>query len=238
MVYCCHFPEKKYVGKIHVLHTLVKLIWGDLNAYYYPPPGFQVWKFTFFKLCYMTQHPQVEASPRLKKKKKKRVTTLLCKCLGIGTGSSLQIAQSRYHIAHTQAAWALYLSLTLVFTTWLTLLKLEVHLILGSWADVLPHNPSSNPTEHFPPGRDLATRKSWTRFGPELMITTPTHHPQNFHYTGLIPMMPIVCLNFRLFVFVISECHFLSLCLVPRTGSISSRLLLSQGTGRFQNTSP
>ena len=162
----------------------------------------------------------------------------MCKCLGVGTGSSLQIARSRYHIAHTQAASALHLSLTLVFTTWLTLLKLEVHIILGSWDDVLPHNPSSNPTEHFPPGRDLTTRKSWIRFGPELMITTPTHHPQHFHYTGLIPLMPIVCLNLQLFVFVTSERRFLSLCLVPRTGSISSRLFLSQGTGRFQNTSP
>lgn len=65
------FLRKNMLVKIHVLHTLVKLIWGDLNAYFYPPPGFQVSKFTFFKLCYMSQHPKVEASPRLKKKKKK-----------------------------------------------------------------------------------------------------------------------------------------------------------------------
>ena len=130
------FLRKNMLVKIHVLHTLVKLIWGDLNAYFYPPPGFQVSKFTFFKLCYMSQHPKVEASPRLKKKKKKRVTTLLCKCLGIAMGSSLQIVWFRYHTTQllypTCFSFA-SLSLTLVFITWLTLLKLEVCLILGSW---------------------------------------------------------------------------------------------------------
>lgn len=127
-------------------------------------------------------------------KKKKKITMLLCKCLGMATGSSLQIVWFRYHT--TQLLYPTCfnfasLSLTLVFITWLTLLKLEVCLILGSWDDVLPQNPSPNPTEHFSPGRDLSTRKSWTGFGPELVITTPIHHLQHFHCLGLIPMLPI-----------------------------------------------
>lgn len=67
----------------------------------------------------------------------------------------LQLVQFRYpatQLLYPSCFCFASLSLTLVFITCLTLLKLEVCLILVSfpgWDDVLLQNPSTNPTELF-----------------------------------------------------------------------------------------
>lgn len=143
------------------------------------------------------------------KKKKKRVTTLLCNCLGIAMGSSLQIVWFRYHTTEllypTCFSFA-SLSLTFVFITSLTLLKLEVCLILGSWC--LTSKSQSKPYWAFSPRQRSLHKKTMEMIWPWTRDHYSNPPPTALPFYRFDTHDAHFCLNLQLLVFVTSEYHF------------------------------